>query len=382
MNRSKTRFLFVVSVAAFSFVLFLCVGASTSVGQQGAGGMLLLPGTAFPTPGTVPIPLIQKTAPSSDGDSHTFLIDVHNPGPALANWAGVLAKVHVIDPAEVDVASVVLAPPSVAPFGTPGPFGGPFALGPVAVSPFGPPSGNMGSVPVTFTAVHPDYANSGITLPFSGIYPVIDINVNVKGSSGDNSDADLTVMVADIFHVPGMTFHLPGTPGGGPRPGSTLVTFFTPGSQVWTWFKSGQAFVTSNIYDVNGLHIAHTQGSQHTQGGLPIEENDPLIQDSNYYLRRPAQPSTGHWIHVDRTIRWHGLPATTVIHLSGGGPNGGAGSTVITLFGSYLYANPFGPVIATLGIEHIPEPTAPILLLGGMASLVCGFRSRRRRMQG
>lgn len=281
-----------------------------------------------------------------------------------------------MDAAELDVASVRLAPGNLSPFGI-----GPFASGSIAFSPFGPASHNAASSPRLFTAVLPSYIHSGITLPVSATHPVIDIDVNVKGSSGANSDVDLSVMVADIFHVPGITYHLPTVPPGG---GSTNITVTFPGSQIWTWFQSGYAFVTSNVHGVSDLHIFHDPSSLHyTQAGgptnpiNPIDADDPLIEESNYFLRRPAVPDTGHWIHVDRTIVWHGLPATTVIHLLGG-PNG-SGSTVVTLFGSYLYANPFSPVIATLGIEHIPEPAAPVLLLGGVVSLACGLRARRRR---
>jgi hypothetical protein len=56
--------------------------------------------------------------------------------------------------------------------------------------------------------------------------------------------------------------------------------------------------------------------------------------------------------------------------------------TTFTAFipGSQIYAFPF-LATASIGIEHIPEPAAPILLLSGLVSLACGFRARRRRHQ-
>jgi len=365
-----------ISVVSLSVLVVFSLGAPTAF-SQGVGTPGTGPGPGGGPSGTTSIvggPVF-KTPLSVDGDTYTFPIDAHNSsGALLPNWAGVMAKVHVLDPSEVDVTAVSLTPASVAPFGT-----GKFAGGPVAVSPFGPASANVASSPMLFTAMDPSWASSGRTLLPSSTYPVIDIDVRVKGSNaGGNSDADISVMLADIYHQPGLQFTVP--PGGG----STSITFTNPGSRYWTWFASGLAFVTSNITNTQQLHVTHSALSNLATefGPVPPEYTQPNplnpqpIQPSEYFLRKAPSPETGHWIHAGQTIVWHELPATTRIHF---GPRGGG--TVITLFGSFLHAVPFGTA-ATIGIDHIPEPTAPILLASGLVCMAVGIRSRRRRRNG
>ena len=291
-----------------------------------------------------------KTPRSSAGDMLSIPIDVHNPGPGtLTNWAGVLAKIHVRDATEVDVTAVKLAPGNVFPIGPPG---APFSMGPLAASPFGPPSMNAQSVPIVFTALNTAWFRSGITLPTSANYPVVDLDLVVKNSDvGGNSDTDITVMFADIVHNPGFSVRVTGTGGG------TIIPY---GSTTFLWDQSLNVFVQSNIQGQQDMHIQPGQGTP--LGGV----------ESMYQFPEPAEPQTGHWIHIEEPILWHVITGQITLP---------PWTTTTTFFfgGSSLVALPFAAT-AFIGIEHIPEPTAPLLLAFGVASLVIGFRSRRRRL--
>ncbi|MCG8449835.1 MAG: PEP-CTERM sorting domain-containing protein [Pirellulales bacterium] len=391
MKLSQTCLAF-VAVVSFTFVALFSPLASITYGQAISPGPVAPPTVP---PGTVSAGAVIKTPPLADGQGHTVAIDVHNPGTSpIPNWAGVLVEMHIADAAEVDVDSVKLVtPPNVAPIGpavppplSPPGFVYPFAGGPTAVSPFGPASNNAQSAPVIFTALNSNYQNSGTTLQPSANYPVMDIDLRAKNTNLPNSDVDITLKFADIYHFPGTTIVTSFFVPGGPNSVTTTQTKLVGGSRYFTWFQSGHAFVTSNIKSINDLHIAGVNGANfHLQNSANHSLPDagpntlPLIQVSNYFLALNPDPETGHWIHTI-PIKWHTVQQkiTKMFHKTGG-----PGFTVVTsvfLPGSHLYAAPF-LATATIGIEHIPEPAAPLLLLAGLGSLGFGIRSRSRRRQ-
>ena len=109
--------------------------------------------------------------------------------------------------------------------------------------------------------------------------------------------------------------------------------------------------------------------------------------NSKYHLPNNVNPETGHFIHLPPGVI-HRVMSTIPFHVIGG-PT----STIVNnlsqvwtvtartfIPGSHIFALPFAAT-ATIGIEHVPEPAAPILLLGGVACMACGFRARRRRQQ-
>jgi len=381
MKGSMARSL-LVHLICFTLVLCVSLLASSAFAQYLAG-----PGaTPNPTPppgsGTVggePVPAgvnpLIKTPPASAGQPFSIPIGVHNPGlAALPNWAGVLVEVHLGDPSEVDIVAVKVG-------GVPVPH------------PF-PVSGGPGSTAAIFTVFHPAAFASGISLQPSSFFPAITLDLVAKNTNPiNNSDVDINLKFADIYHQPGFTsvqrivntattrIHL------SPAPGSTIVLRPTPGSTTWPWADSHRVLVTSEIRGLPDLHLT-AQGHQ-ANSAFPFPNADPSQNDfeSAFVIPRGANPETGHFIHFPAGIV-HRVASSIPFHVVGGRPGStiiNTGSTWITTFtafipGSQLIALPF-LATASIGIEHIPEPAAPVLLLGGLASLACGLRARRHRQQ-
>ncbi len=360
-----------LSVAVVAFLASTALAQTTYLTGPGGSPPPTGPGTVGgePAPGGVNSAI--KTPPLQAGELVTIPIEVHNPGPAaLPNWAGVLVSVHLADPSEVDIAAVRVG-------GVPQPH------------PF-PTSGGPGSTVAIFTVFNPAAFFSGVSLQPSSVYPAISLDLVGKNTSPiNNSDVDIELKFADIYHQPGVTLttyiintspnsvHLPAVPG------STFVPRTVQGSTTWPVNDSHRWLVPSSIGGLPDLHL--TAGGHQVNSDVPFPNAPPTVEfESKYALPRNVEPGTGHFIHLPAGII-HRVTSVVSFHLVGGRPGstsvpaGGIISTLTAFIpGSQIYAVPF-LATATIGIEHIPEPTAPLLLLGGMVSLACGFRSRRRR---
>ena len=197
--------------------------------------------------------------------------------------------------------------------------------GATVIDPFGPQSNNSVSVTKFFTGWHPSAPFSGINVPpFSQNLPLLNVAIHVKNSTGANSDVDATLGFWNIWHI-----------RDNPTPGSTIVPLD----------PSDYILVRDSIQDIAQLHN-NNQGS-------------PWF--SHYqFPTNPANPDTGHWLHVPPNPT--GDPY--FFHLTGGP-------------GSQYYATFLN--FATLGIEHVPEPTSVVLLAAGALCTVIGTIARRRR---
>jgi len=100
---------------------------------------------------------------------------------------------------------------------------------------------------------------------------------------------------------------------------------------------SDYIWVTSNIQDIEQLHTAQSEYR------WPYEK--PRLDD-------PA----AHWLHV---------PFPVIFHQTA--------SQYSNYFATFLNT-------ATIGIEHVPEPTGAFLMIGGIGALAMCRRSRRRRL--
>ncbi len=264
---------------------------------------LLATSTVFAQPGE-----LFKLPPLHDSDTFVATAFLHS-GITAPNWAGQIMKAHVLDASEVDVDAIV---PLLG-----GPGGAP------ETDPFGPRSANVQSEPRYFTAWHPLAQQSGITLQPSSTLPVFNLNLHVKGSSSEgNSDADMSLMFWNIFHLR----HVLESSG---------LLQLEISDLIW---------VTSNIEDVQQLHITDgPNSSQYLFPSNPAQAGDPL----------------GHWLHILEPVTFHLL----------------AGS------GSQFYATMGNTIL--VGIEHVPEPASAILLgLGGVCGLVTIVLRRRRLAAG
>ena len=110
-----------------------------------------------------------------------------------------------------------------------------------------------------------------------------------------------------------------------------------PGSTIVQLSQSDYILVRSSINDIQQLH---TPGSQFV------------------FPTNPANPETGHWLHILDPVPFHLV-----------------GSPGSQYYATFLNA-------ATLGIDHIPEPTSVVLLGAGTLCMVVGsvFRRRRRKL--
>ncbi|MGD9724425.1 MAG: PEP-CTERM sorting domain-containing protein [Pirellulales bacterium] len=262
------------------------------------------------------------TPPLQTSDVITLPIDIHNgqPNPPWAGWAGGRMKMHLMPTGEIDVLSLTPVAAGPGTRGTAPPFPG-TPTGPTIISPFGPASNNVASQPLFFTAVHPNAQNSGIPITPSVNQPLFDLALHVKNSNpSGNGNVDATFMFWNIWHLHG--------PAGGT--GSTLLQL-VPSDYIW---------VRSSIESIDQLHIF--EGPLQSQYVFPT--NPAPIEDPN-----------AHWLHIPRTVTFH---------LTGG-------------LGSQFYATFLNT--ATLGIEHVPEPTTAVLLVAGIGSAVTGAWLRRRR---
>ncbi len=352
--------------------LALCISLLTS---SAFGQYLVGPGASPPPPpgvGTVGATPVIKTPKLKAGDLFSIPIAVHNPGPApLPNWAGVLVEVHLGDPSEVDIVSVKVG-------GVPVPH------------PF-PVSGGPGSTAAIFTVFHPSAFLSGISLQPSSFFPAITLDLVAKNTNPiNNSDVDINLKFADIYHQPGVTLVTYITNTGPsihrvPIAGSTIVQRPTPGSTTWQLPDSHRWLVPSSIGGLPDLHL--TANGHQANSQIPFPNAPPTVEfESKFVLPRGVDPATGHFIHLPAgTV--HRVTTVASYHVVGNSasstmiPPGGVISTLVAFIpGSQIFAVPF-LATASIGIEHIPEPAVPILLLGGLASLACGFRARRRRQQ-
>lgn len=358
----------------FSLALSVSLLASSAFAQ-----LLVGPGSTPPPPpgsGAVPSAPVIKTPRMSAGEIISIPISVHNPGPApLPNWAGTLVEVHLGDPSEVDIVAVRVG-------GVPVPH------------PFIPNSG-PGSTVAIFTAFHPAAFFSGVNLQPSSLFPAITLDLVAKNTNPiNNSDVDINLRFADIFHQPGYTsvqyVTNPGPPiHRVPIPGSTMVLRPTPGSTTWPLPDSHRWLVRSSIHELEDLHLT-ANGRYHAQNSNvhdPFPNAPPSYPfESKYALPSGANPETGHFIHLPAGIV-HRVTTVIPFHRLGNPlsstmiPTGGIISTLVAFIpGSQIYAVPFFAT-ASIGIEHIPEPAAPILLLAGISSFAFGFRARRLRQQ-
>jgi hypothetical protein len=317
-----------------------------------------------------------KTPPLSSGQVISVPIAVHNSSTViLPNWAGVLVEVHLDDPSEVDIVAVKVG-------GVPQPH------------PF-PTSGGPGSTAAIFTVFHPAAFASGIPLPPSGGMPAITLDLRAKNTNViNNSDVDIDLRFADIYHQPDYvsvqrSVHTATAPIHlGPVPGSTIVVRRTPGSTTWTWEDSHRVLVNSSIHSLDDLHL--TAGGHQANSQFPFPNHDPSGNtqfESKYVIPRNVEPTGGHFIHFPAGIV-HRVATMMPFHVVGGRPGSTvipAGGTWATTYsalipGSQIFAMPF-LATATIGIEHVPEPAAPILFLVGLVSLAIGFHVRRHRQQ-
>jgi hypothetical protein len=255
-----------------------------------------------------------------------------------------------------------------------------------------PTSGGPGSTVAVFPVFHPGIVGSGIILPPSGVFPAITLDLVGKNTDPiNNSDIDIGLRFADIYHQPGFTLvHQVTNPGPPihrvPIPGSTPVIIPVPGSTQWEWENSHHVLVPSSIHDMAGLHL--TAGGHQANSQQPFPNANPSQNQfqSAFVIPRGVNPETGHFLHFPPGIV-HRVTTAVVGHRMGNSisstfiPMGGVISTITAFIpGSQIIAMPF-LATASIGIEHVPEPAAPILLIAGIASLAFGFRARRQRRQ-
>ncbi len=360
--------LFRLVSVAFLLVAVVALLASPAFAQN---DFLIAPGGPLPTPAGSTGSSDIKTPPLINGQTVSVPISVHNSsGAALANWAGVRVEVHLVDASEVDITGVLVGGVPVA-------------------NPF--PATGAGSTVAVFTAFHAAAFASGTNLPDSGIFPAITLQLAAKNTDPiNNSDTDIVLRFADIYHRPGgiLTWQVtnPG-PGSVHQPGfagsTSIVTVF-PGSTQWPVPSSHMILVNSHVESMADLHL---DGNGHTPlGGNPFPNAGPYNEfESKYVLPRDVDPEGAHFHHlpagnihvVSTSVVGHRLGAVGSVMI----PAGGVISTLSAFFpGSTIFAMPFAAT-ANIGIEHVPEPAAPILLLCGVASLAFGFQTRRRRRQ-
>lgn len=376
-----------VSVQSLFFLALFSFGLQTALGQFLTG-----PGGGPPTPpgatsGGMPDPnggLITsiKTPPMSAGEVISIPIDIHNSsGAVLPNWAGALVQVHLADPSEVDIVAVKVG-------GVPQPH--PFPLSGVTTGGLPAPGSTFASFPV----FHPSAFASGVSLLPSSAFPAITLDLVAKNTNPiNNSDIDINLKFADIYHQPNVTLthfivnsstvtvHLPA------QPGSTIIPMPSPGSTTWVWQNSHRVLVPSSINDLEGLHL--TAGGHQANSNNPFPNANPSQNDfqSAYVIPKDVDPASGHFIHFPAGIV-HRVASSLPFHLVGGRLGSTfifPGTTWVSTFtafvpGSQIIAVPF-LATASIGIEHIPEPAAPLLLLGGLVSLGISYRSRRQRQQ-
>jgi hypothetical protein len=368
----------VLSLGVF-FLAFSALGLQTAFAQLGYVTGPGAPGP-FPSPlggttgGTLgPGGLITnyKTPQLSAGQSVSIPITVHNSsGAVLPNWAGVLVEVHLIDPSEVDITAVRVGGAPV-----PHPF---------------PTSGGPGSTAAIFTVFHPAIFGSGIALQPSSSFPTITLDLVAKNTNPiNNSDIDIGLRFADIYHQPGFTLVRQVTNPGPPIhrvaiAGSTTFLIPVPGSTTWHWADSHRVLVPSSIPDMAGLHL--TGGGHQANSNQPFPHANPSQNnfESKFVIPRGVNPETGHFIHFPAGIV-HRVASSVVGHRLGNSasstmiPQGGVISTITAFIpGSQIIAMPF-LATASIGLEHVPEPAASLLLLAGLASLAIGSRARRQR---
>ena len=286
-----------------------------------------------------------KTPPMKDSDTYRIPFAVHpgvgtgkgdpgsgSGGPYLppylgAGWAGQRVKVHVQDASELDIVGLAPAPGKKLRVNIPG-AGGILTTGPLPAPElraiFGPISNGVQTQPIFFTVWDSNAQQSGKRLLTSINEPLFDLTVHAKNTSpANNSDVDVTFMFSDIWHLNG-------------GPGTNLIEIR---ESDW-WFVNSQ--VTDPLEPPGLMHIT----------------NDPFFNSAYDFPTAPG-PTTddpnGHWIHMpDLFVHTFGGPGSQFISRMVGG-------------------------ITTLGIEHVPEPTAVALLGAGVVCSVLALRSRSKR---
>lgn len=176
---------------ALSAALVCSIGTSTTL-AQGVPGQA--PQTTHPIIYTTPLQV-----------SDTFVIPIQVQTPfAVANWAGMVLKAHILDATEADVTAITSTLGAVTP------------VDPVATPPLGPPSSNLQTVVKTFNAWHPAAPASG-TVRTSGASSSFGITIQGKNTNvTGNGDIDMSAMWGNIYHL------LPG-PGSTTAPPSWFV---------------------------------------------------------------------------------------------------------------------------------------------------------------
>jgi len=277
--------------------------------------------------------------------SDKWSLDVHlhqsprGPLPGLG-WAGIRATFHNLDPTEVDIDFIypLLGPGVIGQYryhlrALPNEFL-PIPIGPGGLDyleePFGRRSNNRASVPVAVSFLWPFLYEtpSGYNLTASEVRPMFRIELHAKNTNlGQNSDADVSIKLSDIWHMRGPLF---------PN-GSTL--FELP--------KSYHLWVNANINNSQQLHF----------DGISVQT---LPYASKYRLPHGAPPlvnNEGRWLHLQTTREFHRF--------------GNTGNSV------YI-ANPM-MVTLMIGIEHVPESTSVVLASMGVGFLAMAVRARIHR---
>lgn len=236
-----------------AFALSLLLGAATTAWAQGVVTNVVTP-------------------PLQTSDVITLPIDIHNgaPNPPWAGWAGGRMKMHLMPTGEIDVLSLTPVAGGPGSRGPAPPFPG-TPTGPPIISPFGPASNNVASVPLFFTALHPNAQNSGIPITPSVNQPLFDLTLHVKNSNpSGNGNVDATFMFWNIWHLR-------------ETPGSTLVTLE----------PSDLILVHSNIQDQMQLHVPGQSFYQFPTN--PATPHDP----------------NAHWLHIYEPAVFHlfGIPS-------------------------------------------------------------------------
>jgi hypothetical protein len=182
-------------------------------------------------------------------------------------------------------------------------------------NPFGPRSNNVVSVPREWKQVHPLAYQSGIDVIPSHTYRVADLNLHIKGTNNPAQNSD-TDLVVQLWNI----WHF--------RQGYTsIVVPLLPSDRLW---------VTSNYQFTDQLPHGPASSRIVPPNSIPISEPTPAA----------------HWLHVQQPGAFH-------------------------MFGSQFYATLADTI--TIGIEHIPEPTAIVLSGLGLACAIMGVRSHSKR---
>ena len=314
-----------------------------------------------------------------------------HPGQDYTNVAGV-QFVLKYDPYEVNILGIDTFVPGSGPFDGHSRFDPPPPLLPSQ----GQPVPN-GALPAALTGTvwinHDQANNSGITLPVSQGVQLFDLYIQPRHTSQVSLNSDVDIRVSElrpIYHVTGST-HLQSSwrPRHIDDPGGEAVTVHLPGSIIETQIVPQSASVWSHVTSVltPGKVIPHS--ATYFRGPLVSTLSAPTPLHASGVIGSSVLVHGGETSAEITTvggIRLHwgtgpgDIPPSAFAHL----PGTVTSLSILINPSSFYVGDPVGDGTGDghfgLGIDHVPEPSALVLLvLGGLAAAMQRWTRRRRR---